>query len=159
MSSSTNLSLTGVSEETAVTVAKARNAEFKAGVEKRREERTEAARRQSKHEEDAEQRRLERNRGGAAAAPIRTFERPLERSSESASDPSKLNLISEKLTWCEREAAMRNQQATIQSQTAAEIAKQVGKEVTENVTAALETTLLELQKPTFDVREQILGMC
>jgi translation initiation factor 3 subunit A len=86
---------------------KARDAEAKAEAEKRREERMEAARKQREREEEAEQRRLERKQGGAAAAPSRTFERPLERSSESAGGPPKLNLTSktgEKLTWREREA-------------------------------------------------------
>jgi hypothetical protein len=67
--------------------------------------------------------------------------------------------------------AMRKQQATFQSQTAATIGKAIGKqvgkeiagkvaqEVSEQVAAALETTLLEVRKPVFDVREQILGMC
>ena len=66
----------------------------------------EAARKQREREEEAEQRRLERKQGGAAGA-SRTFERPLERSSESAGGPPKLNLASktgEKLTWREREA-------------------------------------------------------
>jgi translation initiation factor 3 subunit A len=86
---------------------KARDAEAKAEAEKRREERMEAARKQREREEEAEQRRLERKQGGAAAAPSRSFERPLERSSESAGGPPKLNLTSktgEKLTWREREA-------------------------------------------------------
>jgi translation initiation factor 3 subunit A len=85
---------------------KARDAEAKAEAEKRREERMEAARKQREREEEAEQRRLERKQGGAAGA-SRTFERPLERSSESAGGPPKLNLASktgEKLTWREREA-------------------------------------------------------
>jgi hypothetical protein len=67
--------------------------------------------------------------------------------------------------------AMRKQQATFQSRTAATIGKEIGKqvgkeiatqvaqEVSEQVAAALETTLIELRKPVFDVREQILGMC
>ena len=86
---------------------KARDAEAKAEAEKRREERMESARKQREREEEAEQKRLERKQGGAAAAPSRTFERPLERSSESAGGPPKLNLQSktgEKLTWREREA-------------------------------------------------------
>jgi len=67
--------------------------------------------------------------------------------------------------------AMRKQQATFQSQTAATIGKAIGKEVgkdiagqiaqevSEQIAAALETTLLEVRKPNFDVREQILGTC
>lgn len=51
--------------------------------------------------------------------------------------------------------AMRKQRATFQCQTAGIIAKQVSEQVAD----ALETTLIDLQVPTFDVREQILGMC
>jgi hypothetical protein len=51
--------------------------------------------------------------------------------------------------------AMRKQQATFQCQTAGIVAKQVS----EQVAAALKTALLDVQTPTFDVREQILGTC
>jgi hypothetical protein len=51
--------------------------------------------------------------------------------------------------------AMRKQQAMFQCQNAGVIAKQVS----EQVAAALKTALLDLQKPTFDLREQILGTC
>ena len=81
-----------------------KDAEAKAEAEKRREERMEAARKQREREEEAEQRRLERKQGGAAAG--RSFERPVERSSESSGRPQ-LNLTSAaggKPTWREREA-------------------------------------------------------
>jgi hypothetical protein len=51
--------------------------------------------------------------------------------------------------------AMRKQLATFQCQTAGIIAKQVS----EQVAAAIKTALPDSQKPTFDVREQILGTC
>jgi hypothetical protein len=50
--------------------------------------------------------------------------------------------------------AMRKQLATFQCQTASIISKQVS----DQVAVALKTAVLDSQKPTFDVREQILGM-
>jgi hypothetical protein len=50
--------------------------------------------------------------------------------------------------------AMRKQLATFQCQTASII----GKQVSDQVAVALKTAVLDSQKPTFDVREQILGM-
>ena len=81
-----------------------KDAEAKAEAEKRREERMEAARKQREREEEAEQRRLERKQGGASAG--RSFERPVERSTESSGRPQ-LNLTSKtggQPTWREREA-------------------------------------------------------
>lgn len=66
-----------------------KDAEAKAEAEKRREERMEAARKQREREEEAEQRRLERKQGGASAG--RSFERPMERSTEASVRPQ-LNL-------------------------------------------------------------------
>jgi hypothetical protein len=51
--------------------------------------------------------------------------------------------------------AMRKQLATFQCQTAGIIAEQVSQQVA----AAIKTALLDVQTPTFDVREQILGTC
>jgi len=51
--------------------------------------------------------------------------------------------------------AMRKQLATFQCQTAGIIAQQVSQQFA----AAIKTTVLDSQKPTFDVREQILGTC
>lgn len=81
-----------------------KDAEAKAEAEKRREERMEAARKQREREEEAEQRRLERKQGGASAG--RSFERPMERSTEASVRPQ-LNLTGktgEKPSWREREA-------------------------------------------------------
>jgi hypothetical protein len=50
--------------------------------------------------------------------------------------------------------AMRKQLAAFQCQTASIISKQVSNQVA----VALKTAVLDSQKPTFDVREQILGM-
>jgi hypothetical protein len=65
--------------------------------------------------------------------------------------------------------AMSKQKATLQSQNAALIGeeisgqvgkevKQVGQEVSQQVAAALEKAVLDLEKPTFNVRQQIMGM-
>lgn len=51
--------------------------------------------------------------------------------------------------------AMRKKLATFQYQTAGIIAQQVSQQVA----AASKTVLPDPQKPVFDVREQILGMC
>ena len=51
--------------------------------------------------------------------------------------------------------AMRKQLATFQCQTTSIISKQVS----DQVAVALKTAVLDSQKPTFDVREQILGTC
>lgn len=64
--------------------------------------------------------------------------------------------------------AMRKQQATFQSaaligqgigkEVGKEIAKQIGQDVDEHITAALQTAMLNLQQPAFDVREQIISI-
>jgi hypothetical protein len=65
--------------------------------------------------------------------------------------------------------AMRKQQAASESaalvgkeigrEIGTEIAKQIGKEFSEHVAAAFKIALADLQKPTFDLREQILCTC
>lgn len=56
--------------------------------------------------------------------------------------------------------AMRKQQVTSESSVliGKEIAKKIGKEVSEHVAVALKTALADLQMPALDLREQILGM-
>jgi hypothetical protein len=64
--------------------------------------------------------------------------------------------------------SMRKQQAASESsaligkeigeEVGKEIAKQIGKEFSEHVAGAFKIALADLQKPTFDLREQILGM-
>lgn len=70
----------------------------------------------------------------------------------SASINLNLNGVGDEIAVAVAEA-MRKQLATFQCQTASII----GKQVSEQVAAALKTALLDLQKPTFDVREQIFG--
>lgn len=87
-----------------------KDAAAKAERQQRAEEREEAARRQMEREEEAERRRLERKQGTAAAAPVRSFERPIDRQPEAAAAPSerpRLNLTGAggKPSWREREAA------------------------------------------------------
>jgi len=57
--------------------------------------------------------------------------------------------------------AVSKQRATFQSQNAAligeEVSRQVNKEI-KQVAAAIENAMLDLKKPTFDVRQQIVGM-